>query len=495
MFVTNSDKFIGYFAVTPSKKFFSLFERAGIQNVLLSYHYIRKHLKDIPDLLNKIRDMGGLFMVDSGAFSFFNDSGFDPVKFDWTVYLIEYVDWLKDNKEFIFSASNLDVDHYVGHSVVDGWNKLYFEPLLKEINVVFVAHRVAGFSELDIVKKYCDKYDYIGVSEEFTNHVSMIYQIAKRTKTAVHGFAWTKPTILLDYPFFSVDSTSWVNYQKYGSTPVWDGRNFSQYDSKNKEIRQTLKIVCEKYDVDFKKFCTEQNEDGSHNDDEGLTFSLKTWLDVLNAIKDKCKIKSSFEIKDFLNKSFIFKPKIRSLNETIYSLSSSLADGMEILGTNKEVEVKSVNPVSIRPTIITINEFKQSHGNILRCNNCFVQDKCPMFQDNSTCAINFSPEEITNDPLTTIEYLIKIQLERVNKAVFVENMEGGVPNKTYTAEINTLSNLNLLRAELIQKSQQKGIVFKKTTEMALGDSVLDAEKSIIGRDTGLMGQLIELLKK
>ena len=74
MFVTNSDKFIGYFAVTPSKKFFSLFERAGIQNVLLSYHYIRKHLKDIPDLLNKIRDMGGLFMVDSGAFSFFNDS-------------------------------------------------------------------------------------------------------------------------------------------------------------------------------------------------------------------------------------------------------------------------------------------------------------------------------------------------------------------------------------------------------------------------------------
>jgi hypothetical protein len=280
-----TDKFVPYFSVTPSKKFFKLFERAGIKNVLISYHYIRGDKAYSIELMKRVQEWGGLFMVDSGIFSFVNDKGFNKDTFDWDGYAKEYTDFLMEYREYIFAACNLDADQFIGHQNILDCNAKYFEPLEQYMNIFYVAHKsIETFGELGIFKEYCKKYKCVAVNESLSKHASDIYQISKQYNTAIHGLAWTKPTLLKDCPMFSVDSSSWVNYQKYGATVYFDGVNFQQYDKDQKAVRRTLKKYTDKYGVGFEEFCSEKNPDGTHNDDEGLTFSLNAWRETLDYV-------------------------------------------------------------------------------------------------------------------------------------------------------------------------------------------------------------------
>lgn len=483
------DKFLGYCAVTPSKKFFRLFERAGVHNVLISYHYIRKNLDYVEnEILPWVHERGGVFMTDSGAFSFLNDPNFDPQEFDWEEYLDEYVEFLQRNSKHIFSACNLDVDEFVGHDTVKEWNEMHFEPLEDKMNIIYCAHPMKGHAlgELGMVKEYCEKYDYVGVNEGSARHASAIYQMAKQTGTAIHGLAWTKPTILKDFPFFSVDSSSWVNYQKYGATPVWDGKNFSQYDKDQKDIRKTLGKQCDRYGVKIKQFVTELEDDGkTHNDDEGLTFSLCTWLDVFDDLKRFAKMKLKFTLGDKLGKDFEFIEPKRSLEDMLESTDARDSreikvdeDGVALLKKRAEGE------------IIDLDAFEAEYGDILSCNNCFINDRCPKFKESHSCAFNFSPTSATKSPIATIEFLIRTQTKRVNKAVLIEGFEGGIPNKTYSQELLLLARLNEFRTAMIMKAQQNGIIITERSVTMLQQGG-EATQNALGLGAGAQGQLPE----
>ena len=475
-----SDKFLGYCAVTPNRKFMRLFERADVKNILISYHYIRKDPQFTKEILEMVRERGGLFMTDSGAFSFLNDKNFDPHSFDWVEYLIEYTEWLEENKEFIFSACNLDVDYYVGHDEVVRWNEKFFEPLEKDINIIYVAHpNVMGRGDLDGLKEYCNKYSYVAVNERMASQASAIYQMAKQTKTAIHGLAWTKPSILKDFPFFSVDSSSWVNYQKYGATPVWDGRNFSQYDKDQKDIRKTLRNQCKKYGVKEYEFVNEKNEaDGTHNDDEGLTFSLRTWIDVFQDIKRYARTKLTIDLKKMLDgKKTVFiednsgQPQQTAPQSTPPAKTGGIMGAIANLDTDDAIPTTFVmdedgNEVALyekRERKTSIMEFIQTSGDAMVCNYCHIADKCPKFKQDSTCAFDFAPEQLTRDPLATIDMLIKIQTERVQRAMFIEKMEGGMPNKTFAMEMKLLNELNNTKTNMLLMIQGKGLRITQTT--------------------------------
>ena len=480
-----TDKFLGYCAVTPNKKFMSLFERAGVKNVLVSYHYIRKHPELAKDLLQQVRDRGGLFMTDSGAFSFLNDKDFKPEKFDWQGYVQEYTEWLDQNKSYIFSACNLDVDNYVGADKVRYWNETFFAPLMDDLHIIYVAHKnVFGRGELDAFKEYCNEYDYVAVNEGFKSQVNAIYQTAKITKTNIHGLAWTKPTLLTDNPFFSVDSSSWVNYQKYGATPVFDGTNFSQYDMKNKAIRTTLKKLCDKYDVKHYEFVHELFEGtDKHNDDEGLTFSLRTWLDVFEHIKKFARTKLKTTVGEMLeNKQTIFnEPK--PVRPARGSLSNVSLGGGVVIGDSKPVTVtededgNDVKTVALRDEKTSIADFiglpsgNTTARSLLACDVCHVSDKCPKFKEGSECGFDFNTDNLTDDPLKTIEYLIKIQTARVNRSMAIEQLEGGNLNKVYTQEMRILADLNTQKMNIMVTIANKGVnVTKIISEKSEGDN-------------------------
>lgn len=216
-----------------------------IWEILVSYFYIKKSKPFYDDMLKEVKAHGGLFMTDSGAFSFMGQvKGYEAYDEEyWIPYLEEYVKWLYDHKDYIFVAANLDLDLIVGRDVVDKWNVKYFEPLQKYIDIVYVAHG----DDFDVkairqFEEYCTKYNYVGVNQGLKKNAHLYYQIARKYNVRVHGFAWTELPLLKRYPFFSVDSTSWLSGIRYGSTYDYDGKNFKTYDSKKKYLRKAKKI-------------------------------------------------------------------------------------------------------------------------------------------------------------------------------------------------------------------------------------------------------------
>lgn len=207
------------FFSSSSVKDTKLLHAFGIKEILVSYHYISKSFDFYSEFLPKLHADKGLFMTDSGGFSFIaqlinKGELTDETREEkyWLPYLHSYVDWLTENAEYIFVAANLDLDAIVGREVVDKWNEKYFKPLEKLMNIVYVAHRDINreyndYDGLNRLSEYCKKYPYVGVSQEYKNYASQVCLIARNNKSVIHGFAWTSIPMLQQNPLFSVDSS------------------------------------------------------------------------------------------------------------------------------------------------------------------------------------------------------------------------------------------------------------------------------------------------
>ena len=257
----NKNKAVLFFSASSVGDFKQLYD-FGIREMLVSYFYIKKSLGYFDEILPTLKEKGGIFMTDSGAFSFmgkFREGSFEYEESHkeefWLPYLEEYVAWLRAHKDYIFSAANLDIDNIVGHDIVRKWNKKYFEPLEKEgINVVYVAHESDGDPHaIKHFKEYCEKYRYVGINQRHKDYATRFYQIAKMYHVKVHGFAWTEIGILKHYPFFSADSVTWLGGVRFGTTYDYDGKNFRTLDYKKKHLRKARRIKYEKNGIDYEE--------------------------------------------------------------------------------------------------------------------------------------------------------------------------------------------------------------------------------------------------
>ena len=315
----------------------------------------------------------------------------------------------------------------------------------------------------------------------------------------------TKPTILKDFPFFSVDSSSWVNYQKYGATPVWDGVNFSQYDKDNKGIRQSLKMQCTKYGIKRYEFMHEKNQDdGLHNDDEGLTYSLRTWLDVFQNIKKFARTKLKHTLNQMVKgKAFEYmgegkeeetKAKSSSLEDDLVGTDLELSEAKELTYEVDEETGEEVAVYDKRDKRISILDFEDNQGGSMFCDTCHIADNCPKYKAQSTCAFDFAPTQMIESPMAVIDHLIKAQTQRVNRAMLFEKAEGGMPNKTYATELKLLADLNDRKTNMIMMARAKGIKiteFSTTLDLSDGDDENGDPKPKQG---GVASMLVNMMK-
>jgi hypothetical protein len=189
-------------------------------------------------------------MLDSGAFS------------AWTkkinINLKQYCDWILEHVDYIDYVVNLDViPGYFGQknipvseverSAKQGWRN--YEYMIRmgvpKEKLIHIFHQGEDFKWL---KKMVAAMDYIGLSpandrttkqkikwlDDCMNHV-----IGDDGLPLVkfHGFAVTSLVIMLRYPWYSVDSASWVMTSRVGSitVPKFDHRK-RQYDYLTKPL-------------------------------------------------------------------------------------------------------------------------------------------------------------------------------------------------------------------------------------------------------------------
>lgn len=190
--------------------------------MLFSYHYFRD--ADLGALLANPPALGLDIFADSGAYS------------AWTtghpITVPEYAAWLEKWGDRLTCAAALDVigDAAESHKQTTELRKIVAQshpklPLLP----VFHANDEGGFYWLE---KYLDEgYEYIGIAPNafrFTGTQGLMghwldkcFKLARPT-TRYHGLGMTTWKHLLRFPLYSVDSTTWANFARYGATTLMD---------------------------------------------------------------------------------------------------------------------------------------------------------------------------------------------------------------------------------------------------------------------------------
>lgn len=174
---------------------------------LESYHYIHKQ-----SMLNRIRSENAKVFLDSGAFSAFSQG----VNID----IDRYCDYCKTNSDIIDFASVLDS---IGSHKGTWENQMYIEK--QGVNVLPCYHY--GEPEA-VLQYYIDRYEHFTIGglvpistqqmKIWLDRIWGKYLTNKdgTPKRKVHGFGVTSLPMMMRYPWYSVDSSTWVQWGAHG---------------------------------------------------------------------------------------------------------------------------------------------------------------------------------------------------------------------------------------------------------------------------------------
>lgn len=292
-----SNKGIMFYSA-PTEVYKGIFRGYNIRSILISYWYIRNRLSYFNSFVDYLKDVDGIIMIDSGAHTFKSDAknfAHWTKPDSYTAYINEYLEFCYKYADKIFCCVNIDMDNWVGVDVVDRWNHDYFKPLAKKTNVIFnvdskfnrkgVKDNTGGLIRM---REYLKEFDYIGINRKIANtHSATVFRESQLAKVKVHGFAVTSLSILNDYPFFSVDSTSWMAGAMYGVTYNYDGANFKTYDPKKKIMRRNQRLKAIELGINHEKL----EADSTY---EVTQFNLAAWrgfeYEYMKAAKLKSKL-------------------------------------------------------------------------------------------------------------------------------------------------------------------------------------------------------------
>lgn len=228
-----------YFAGAENRQ--ELLKKVGIKNILVSF-YNRPNLE-------KYKDFN--VFLDSGAFTAYNSGK--------VIDIDEYIDFIKKHKPSLYA--NLDV---IGNAEETFKNQKYMES--KGLKPIPVFHFNEDFKYLN---EYAKKYDYIAlggvaqlkVKSKIHSWLKKCFKIIPST-TKTHGFAVTSPELLKIYPFYSVDSTSWLSGGKFGM--IFTSFNKFKFKEINKKVKKGTKdyLNVDYYNlIQWKKFADSLEEE------------------------------------------------------------------------------------------------------------------------------------------------------------------------------------------------------------------------------------------
>jgi len=196
------------------------------------------------------------FLLDSGAFTFMS-GGVDAKNIDWDKYVYEYASFIESNKTANYFE--LDIDSIVGINEVERLRKALEKK--SGYRSIPVWHKSRG---LDYWKKMCKDYDYIAIGGIVTQEIKRseydvfipLLKIARQHSCKVHGLGFTNLKGLQKYPFYSVDSTSWLSGSRYGGLYMFNGKSLDKVKKPEGKRMSTVKTAEHNFDewIKFQKY-------------------------------------------------------------------------------------------------------------------------------------------------------------------------------------------------------------------------------------------------
>lgn len=188
---------------------------------LESYHNISNQERK---RVNEYKD----FILDSGAFTYLN--GADG-NIDWDRYVEQYANFIIKYK--VKNFIELDIDPIVGIKEVERLRSKLEK--LTNLKSILVWHKSRG---KDYWLKMVKEYNYVAIGGIVTReikpseykHFHWLLAEAKKQNCKVHGLGFTNLKGLEEYDFYSVDSTSWLSGNRFGSIYKFNGKTLLKFD-------------------------------------------------------------------------------------------------------------------------------------------------------------------------------------------------------------------------------------------------------------------------
>lgn len=221
-----------YFAGTEQKQYNTLADKGGVNNYLMSYYYLIK-LKSSNLLSNNNKNI----FLDSGAYSAMTQKK--------EIDLKSYIEFIKQNKKRIKTYAGLDV---IGDYKMTLKNQCIMEEA--GLKPLWTFH--AGSKEpYGLLKDMSEKYNYIALGgtaggrlskSYIKNHFDKCFSIIKNN-CKVHGFGMTNIEYLKRYPFYSVDSTSWLSGSLRATISLFKDGALKTYKTKDRNSADNMSII------------------------------------------------------------------------------------------------------------------------------------------------------------------------------------------------------------------------------------------------------------
>lgn len=195
--------------------------------MLSSYYYCRDDTSFQPTGF-RIRDKLKTLLLDSGAYTFMDKISQDPQEVDWVEYTDQYAEFINTHDIDLFVE--LDIDNVVGLQRVRELRRRLERAVGRDCIPIW--HKSRGKEAFVRIAK---EYDYIGVggivagefSEDEYKYFNWLTDKAHDHGAKIHGMGFT-PSNIAEYGFDSVDSTSWLTAQQYGTVHQFTGAGLTQ---------------------------------------------------------------------------------------------------------------------------------------------------------------------------------------------------------------------------------------------------------------------------
>jgi hypothetical protein len=189
----------------------------GVKNILISMATDCEAISHIP----KYFPSGVRLMLDSGAYTF-QSKGYADIDV-----------WL----ERVFSVRN-NARELISYDVIGDGQKtyeyyLYVSKYLPDVIPVF--HQYSDFKYLDCYLDRTDRIALGGMVGSGSRKVYFLKKVFKRKIVRYHGFGLSSQPLLMLFPFYSVDSTSWLNGCRYGSYYTFKNGKLSAWNGPKRE--------------------------------------------------------------------------------------------------------------------------------------------------------------------------------------------------------------------------------------------------------------------
>lgn len=184
---------------------------------LYSYHYFGEKLPWLKELRKKykIKDF-----IDSGAFSAHSQG----VSID----LDSYIEFLHELKPHFY----VGLDDLGSYKITLENQRIMEEAGLKPAPTFHLGEPIS------VLEYFIERYDYIALggmvgagSSNITTFLNGVWSVIlrKKPKLKVHGFGLTTLSIIKQYPFYSVDSSSYSAGVRFASVARWAEKKQSLY--------------------------------------------------------------------------------------------------------------------------------------------------------------------------------------------------------------------------------------------------------------------------